>query len=362
MAPAQDHLSEKVAVHLRENCLRYFGERAAAVGLFGREDVDYWSVIHVYTVETSSGKRHIVYCKVPKSRWGLRAAEGLGQDPAGAKMAAVEFSSLRFLSEMFTNSIPSLRVIRALDLLREPSAILSEGVNGSSEVFRRLRHADRVTGERPAALDLVRKCGRWLAHLHGRSTAGASLDRLPAYAAQLDNISAAVEGIRRREGVGPFFKYLEEARRLAVDEGEETYTAEGFEVRNFIAKDGTIYFLDPGKIALGPPYEDLARFLISLAILYWGQLRLLRKSEMEDSYARAFLEGYEGERGPVRRGLLRVYLIKEYLKLWLEGLEVLHMKRQLAPLRWFGRRVYLPIFFSKRINAELALAPFRAFP
>jgi hypothetical protein len=46
-------------------------------------------------------------------------------------------------------------------------------------------------------------------------------------------------------------------------------------------------------------------------------------------------------------------LIKQYLKLWLEGLRVLDFKTYPGPLKWIGRRFYLPAFFCKRLEQEL---------
>jgi hypothetical protein len=354
MAVSEGVLAERVGAHIRERCGRYFGEASAEVRPFGAQDVDYWSIISTYVVQTRRGERHTVYCKMPRSRRGLKGIGDLGSDPRAVEMARVEFDSLRRLSELFQGSDPALGVIRPLDLLREPSAILSEGVPASTEVFVLLRRADKVKAERPAAVDLVTKCGRWLAHLHQQDPSGSGLPRLPDYAAQLASLRAALESLRKGRNVGPVSKYLEEAERLAVGGGDPVYTAEGFEVRNFIASGSSIYFLDPGRLSIGPRYEDLARFLGSLAILYWGRLRLLWKTDTEDVYARAFLDGYKGAGGRFSPRLLSAYLVKRYLELWYEGLEVLEFKRPLQPLRWFGRRVYLPAFFCKRIEAELA--------
>jgi hypothetical protein len=361
-APASpEPLADRVGTHIRENCGRYFGQPAAAVRPFGMPDVDYWSIIHTYAVETPRGKRHTVYCKMPRSRRGLTPAEDLTSDPGSGEMARVEFESLRRLSQLFQKSDPSLGVIRPLDLLGEPSAVLSEGVPASTEVFLRLRQADKVKAERPAAVDLMRKCGRWLAHLHRQDPSASGLPPMPPCAAHLEGLRAGVERLRRGRNVGPVLSYIDKLRGLIVD-GEEdaVYAAEGFEVRNFIVSGGAIYFLDPGRMSVGPRYEDLARFLASLAILYWGQLRLLWKTQTEDVYARGFLDGYQGAGGRVDARVLSAYLVKRYLELWYEGLEVLELKRPLPPLRWFGRRVYLPRFFCKRIDAELArLGPAR---
>jgi hypothetical protein len=88
-------------------------------------------------------------------------------------------------------------------------------------------------------------------------------------------------------------------------------------------------------------------------VLYWGKLRLLWKSPTEELYARAFLNGYEAAGGAYCPELLRAYLVKQYLKLWLEGLRVLEFKPYPRPLKWVGRRFYLPSFFCRRIEQEL---------
>jgi hypothetical protein len=352
--PPAREFAARVAAHIKQNCPHYFREAAEYVRRSDGSDVDYWSIIQVYEVLIRPGRVLSVYCKMPKSRWGLTSPELLAQDPAAAEMARSEFQSLRRLAALFQGADPCLRVIRALDLLSPPSAILSEGVPGSREIFRFLRDAGRSRRAPAAALDVLKKCGLWLAHLHSRNPPDPGLPPTPCYAAQLAGFRAALDSMppgRRPRRIGD---YIARAEQLAPDEDPPTYNVEGFEVRNFISSGDALFFLDPVVMSVGSRYEDIARFLASLAILHWGSIRLLRPYPAEAAYADAFLEGYQGVCGRLRPPLLSSYLIKEYLRLWLLGLQVLDFKRLPRLLDWVGRAFYLPGFFCRRIEGQFA--------
>jgi hypothetical protein len=351
MNPSESPVFEKVARHIDEQCERYFGKRAAQVHVHGPKDVDYWSIIQTYTVLTKHGARHTVFCKMPKYEWQLRSPEQLDLDPSAPAMARIEYDSLVKLSAVFENAEPALRVIRPLDLLSHPNAILTEGVDEAIEVYQCLRSADQGKHSREAALDMVHKCGRWLGHFHGHSATSESVEPLGDLQRQLQHLrTEASQGGKYAE---PLLPYLAQAEALNIEyDSEQTLISEGFEVRNFIVSKNTIYFLDPGKLLLGSRYDDLARFLASLSVLYWGKLKLLWKTPTEDLYARTFLQGYESVYGSINRPLLKAHMVKQYLKLWLEGLKVLDFKPYPRPLKWIGRRFYLPSFFCKRIEEE----------
>src|SRR5258707_6930813 len=78
--PPAREFAARVAAHIKQNCPHYFREAAEDVRRSDGSDVDYWSIIQVYEVLIRPGRVLSVYCKMPKSRWGLTSPELLAQD------------------------------------------------------------------------------------------------------------------------------------------------------------------------------------------------------------------------------------------------------------------------------------------
>jgi len=101
----------------------------------------------------------------------------------------------------------------------------------------------------------------------------------------------------------------EVARRIG--ERERTLFIGGFEVRNFRYdrdRDGWFFF-DPQHVYLGMPEDDLARFIISLLMINWGQggsVRLWQGFDVED-----LLSAYEDAAGFLLDGALLTYFLRE---------------------------------------------------
>jgi hypothetical protein len=347
-------LTDRSSAHIREHGGRYFARPASKVHLIGDPDVDYWSIMQRFRVCTVDGHEHTIFCKWPKARWDLGSVAQLHLDPQAEVMARTEFAGLQFLWRLFARGCdPTLNVVRPLDLLEEPFVILSEGVDDSIELFRDLLKVRSARSTPAELLRLVRGCGRWLALVHGQKPP-PSLPNTEPFDAQLTSQKATAECLTDAPSRRLLLRYIGEIKALTpAGEAAPVVNVEGFEIRNFIHRRDTLFFLDPGQLSVGSRYEDVARFLVSLPLLHWGRARLLLPSPAEQLYAAAFLEGYQDSGISLTSSTLRAYLAKQYLKWWLHGLDVLAYKNYSRAFRWFGRRVYLPWFCSRRIDQQL---------
>jgi hypothetical protein len=322
-------------------------------------DRDYWSVILVYEItgEEPPGKVCRIYCKIPKANWNITTIGGILTDDfeSSKEMAEAEFNSLTHLHADFERCPDrSLRVINPLGYLPEYNAIFTEGVDNSAEVFELLRpwgNRSRINGE---SLLHIRKIGKWLGFLHtvGAERGANGFEDTAPFSDQVNRMKDTVEkrtDAALADGLRKYPEKLLEKAGLATS-AQDTLTVEGFELRNFITDGAAVFFLDPGQMLRGSAYEDLARFVASLSLLYWGRIDFLRDYRNEEIFTTSFLESYEDVRGGIDRDILNPYLAKQYIRLWLDGLMVLRHKRYIKPLGSIVQRVYLERFFSRRLD------------
>lgn len=328
-----------------------------------RCDRDYWSVILVYEItgEEPEGNDCRIYCKIPKANWHITTVSGILTDDfeSSKQMAESEFSSLNHLHADFESCTDStLRVINPVGFIPEYNALLTEGVDNSTEVFEFLRpwgNQNRIIGE---ALEYLRKIGKWLGYFHttGRQNGPNGFERQGTFHDQMRRMRVMAEDINRESLSRKLITYIDELSNKAPFDSAPpaTLTIEGFEIRNFITDGKAVFFLDPGSIRSGSAYEDLARLIASLAILYWGQIYFLSDYLNEDAFLHTFIESYENENGPVDRETLNLYLAKQFIKLWIDGIQVLQHKRYLRPLDSIVQKLYIERFFSKRLDNILS--------
>jgi hypothetical protein len=96
----------------------------------------------------------------------------------------------------------------------------------------------------------------------------------------------------------------------------------------------------------------VARFLATVRILHWGNLRFCLRRAPGRSYESAFLRGYYGD-GEPRRAVLTVMLVKELLKHWSIAYVALGLKRWPGSVSQIVRRIYIDPFFHGQIAREL---------
>jgi hypothetical protein len=99
------------------------------------------------------------------------------------------------------------------------------------------------------------------------------------------------------------------ARRIG--ERERTLFIGGFEVRNFRYDQDhdDWFFFDPQHVYRGMPEDDLARFIVSLLMINWGQggsVALWRGFDVEN-----LLSAYENAAGILLDGALLTYFLRE---------------------------------------------------
>jgi hypothetical protein len=298
--------------------------------------------------------RQGVFVKVPKVEICKRQV-GL-VTPADRRFAAEEYDSLSRLSRAWNGADLGVSFVKPLAFLSDYNAIVTQRAY-AREFFTLFRRADLgCRGQGPGAdhevIGCLNRLGQALARYHrncgeeglfeveitGAKIQGylARLQELRVDRALLAQISGALEGLQGR--VAP--------TRL-------TDTIKGLDVRNIlIDPENRLFLLDPGKLKRDYREADLARFLVTCRILYWGSLRFFLRLTPHNSFEPSFLQGYLG--GEESGGwVLSLFTLKELLKHWLMAYVALGLKRWPSALKAVLKRTYIDPFYRGQIGAEL---------
>ena len=138
--------------------------------------------------------------------------------------------------------------------------------------------------------------------------------------------------------------------------GIEVPTFKGIDIRNaLIDEQDRLYLLDPGRTKITYRESDLARFIMTYRILYWGSKLLLLVREPDLKAEAAFLEFYYSHSEPACPQLLNFFLLKEQLKHWHTALNSLQFRPWPSLLKYIVTKVYVNPFYSRQITAQLKL-------
>jgi len=362
---SEKKLEKEIRDCINQNMFKYFG-------IYGdlsliKIDRDYWSIILIYQIKAKKNNydTHYIYCKIPKSDWRVTTVDGILKYnyENSKKMAEIELNSLQYLYKIFSECPdPSLNVIKPLDFISKYNAILTLGVNDSFEIFKLLRKVGRKKNITKYAKLLCEKMGLWLGYIH--KVGFKDFKQFPSYPTFNEQIQKYKTMVRELFNINDkvknkLLKYLEKLEFLVLDinfKVERTFVIEGFEVRNFIANKENIYFLDPGKIFISDIYEDLSRFIVSLSILYWGRPDFVFPFKNETYFIQLFINAYKKYNHiELNSSILSIYIAKQYIKLWIDGLKVLIFKKYPKIVSDLIQKIYIERFFLKRIDTTLKM-------
>jgi hypothetical protein len=198
----------------------------------------------------------------------------------------------------------------------------------------------------------MRRLGGALGRWHRATAAPMTVEgaemaaRLRQYVGRIEHARGADGSLNAvREACNRFSGQRWETRRAA--------TLKGLDIRNVLeAADGTIWLLDPGKTKLTAREADLARFLLTWRILFWGSpwfvLGVRPHVSIEETFLRAY---WDGAPGPP--AALHAYLLKETLKHWHTALESAARRGWTPAKSALIRRVYIDPFYRAAARSAL---------
>jgi hypothetical protein len=217
------------------------------------------------------------------------------------------------------------------------------------DTFRRLAVRERVRGETGAS-GRLRRIAAALRRFHAcgaepaMMAVGAWQEKVARYVDRLHEWQVAPGTLGRLE--------LECSRRRTGADIPVSFTTtlKGIDIRNvMLSEDDTLVMLDPGAMKRAPAEADLARFLITWRILFWGHLSFVAGAVPPASAEASFLDAY----GVFEPHALRLMLIKELLKHWATAHESLRLKGWGRARTQLVASVYIDPFYQRQLLREM---------
>lgn len=323
----------------------------------GPLEVNGFSICFWATLMGPAGRKQL-YVKVPKVIFHEKEKANFGSFSAeDVKLAEDEYQSLSYLSHHWDGTDIDVRFVTPLGFIKEFNAIITERVM-ARHLFRQYRKCDlsrRLLG--PSRLDPTKEAmsrlGEALARFHKRSRGGVVSDgdtilkKMQSYvlklrdfgvnAAYLDDIVQRLSGLRDV--------------RLTT---QRAVNLKGIDIRQvFIDQNNGLYLLDPGKMKDGFREIDLARFLVTCKILYWGSSAILFRLTPSPDYEESFLSAYR-QSNDICEITLGILIVKELFKHWIMAHASLERRRWPQAWKVFLTKVYMDRFYQHQISVELA--------
>ncbi len=316
---------------------------------------NYFSFVFSIQVHTFKGSQH-VFVKIPKEDLRQGSKSILPISPADRRMAEDEAFSLRTLAEQWQSEDLGVSWVRLRSVYPQYNAIVTDAGQGADAfgVFRRLDLRRRFGSKREGIRlrEAMTRLGAALGRFHqgnARNTVFHVNEAMPKLERYGHEIGASVRSPRPSHVIQAI-KSMGDVEIEAI----EVPTLKGLDIRNVLMDEQDKLFLfDPGRMKRICREADLARFIMTYRILYWGSglflLGLRPDSKAED----AFLEAYYRNSAPPSPKLLSLFLIKEQFKHWLTAIDSL---RRLPWTRLFKRLVAatsINPFYKRQMAIEL---------
>jgi hypothetical protein len=324
----------------------------------GAIEINDWS-FSIGLEASRDGHRHGVYIKIPKDE--ICRKEIFPITAGAARLARDEFEALRHLAGHWPDDDLRVCFVKPLEFLADYNAIVTRRAYGAP-LFAAFRHRDLLAhmGVRSASdgiKEALHRLGRALSRYHAGTATPAPwhgydlAQKMRGLTTELCCLGLPAPLKARLEPAFAAIERLDSAIQICP-------TLKGLDVRNIlIAEDGALHILDPGKLKLDAAEADVARFVMTCRLLYWGSplfgLRLSPAARYEDS----FLAGYYGDRPPAGP-LFRLYLLKEQLKSLRMAYHALRNKRWGTAVKGVFKSCYIEPFFHRSLSRELSRLEF----
>lgn len=358
--PSSSHLDNEQVQHIlgqhMANSMIGVLDSSALVKI-GPLTINTFSLTFSVYLSTSSRKIN-VFIKIPKGDMRSRIKSILPITIEDRELALNEESSLRLLDQKWHADDLDVRWVKLYGTVPEFNALITERIFADEAfmVFRRFDFRRRL-GFRKDAQRLqssMARLGAALGRFHyanSRPVVFRLSEELPKLAVYCREITAATGSIWPERVLSK----LQSMSNMEVG-GVEVPTLKGLDIRNvLIDKQDRLYLLDPGRMKKTHLEADLARFLMTYRIIYWGSKFLLLFREPDAKAEIAFLESYYLNNRPSSHWLLSFFLLKEQLKHWHTSLDSLQKRPWPSPLKRIMAIIYVNPFYIRQIMAQFKL-------
>lgn len=306
-------------------------------------------------VHTNRGTQR-VFAKIPKEDLRKGPKSIFPISTAERCMAEDEECSLRTLAGQWHAEDLGVSWVRLREVFSQYNAIVTDAAEGNDAfaMFKRLDLRRRLGSkkDRITLRGAMARLGAALGRFHNTNSMTTAF-RVDQAIPKLERYCREIQSTVR----SPVLKYVIPALRNIV--GQELSTVEvptlkGIDIRNVLMNDqGSLFLLDPGRLKHGCREADLARFIMTYRILYWGSRLFLLGLRPDAKAERAFLEAYYSNTAPPSPKLLSFFLIKEQLKHWHTALDSLRLRPWPLPVKWLVAATYVNPYYIRQLTKEL---------
>lgn len=297
-----------------------------------------------------------VYVKIPKIILYQKENEKIMPlSEEDIKLAEDEYNSLVYLSSHWCNDNNiNVRFVRALGFMKEYNAIFTEQLYAKHffKMFRQFNLKKTFTTRNDAVHLIMSRLGTALSRFHQTTIKECEFD-IGGVLKKIQNICLQLKSFGiEPEFIDKIIIRLKKFNKVKINT-HYTNTLKGFDVRQvFVDEDGAILLLDPGKMKTDYKEIDLARFIVTCRILYWGSMFFFLRMSPDISYEESFLQAYYGN-GKRLGKVLYVLTIKELLKHWRMAYTVLGLKQWPSLVKKILKKTYIDPFYKWQIANEL---------
>ncbi len=299
----------------------------------------------------NGGRRRGVYIKIPKAEaqkkiiWPLTAED--------RQMADEEYRSLKILAQCWQGADLDVHFVNPLAFFPEYNAIVTERAY-ATDLFKRFRHFDlkqrwRQIKTKTPMHDTMFRLGKALSRFHQRFRQPEKFNWNHT-ATKIRNVCRQLYEIGAPKDWWQEIEQTIHLNNILCASTYVTNTIKGLDIRNMlIDQNGAVFLLDPGRMRLKYQEEDLARFLVTCRILYWGSPLFFLRLTPHNCYDASFLNGYYGEEEPSTL-LIDIFILKELLKQWRMAYMALRQIWWPKPIKSFLKHTYIDPFYERQIS------------
>lgn len=338
-----------------------FGQTESAINIsMDPLSRNYYSYTFSASVPTCNGEKS-VFVKIPKAGFLDNSSNILPISAKDRLMARAEESSLRVLEKDWVLDEQNVQWVTFRGMIAEYSALVTDRVfaEDATLFFRNLdlRRRFRMFSPPKEALLLENMMSRIAVSLH-----------------KFHNLNSTPSVFLLKNELQKFKFYCEEINKNTKSAWPKIVLKElelvcnfscpsvlvrslkGIDIRNVLIDPSQgINLLDPGKIKPNHPEADVARFLMTYRILYWGSLLLLPFRQPDPKAEGAFLRAYCSSGKGLEPKILAVFLLKEQLKHWHTALCSVEKRSWPDLLKRVVVSIYVNPFYSRQVAKQVIL-------
>jgi len=322
---------------------------------YGPMQINYFSICFWANV-TDNGEKKGVYVKIPKvilfQKENDKIMPFCHED---RELAEDEYHSLVHLLDHWNNDDINVRFVKPLGFIEEYNAIVTKRFYAKHffKMYRRVDLKRRFIKETNSIHNVMSRLGQALSRFHQTSIRECKFN-VDSILSKMEGCCSQLESLGIDRGTVDHITCKLRALHSLEIYTHHTNTLKGFDVRQiFVDTDGIVFILDPGKIKTDYKEMDLARFIATCRILYWGSMLFFLRMSPDKSYEENFVRAYYG--GNIKSNkVLFILTIKELLKHWRMAHTVIRIKSWPSPIKEILKKTYIDPFYKRQINAELA--------